>query len=56
MPNINTNYRKVVVKIKGNFVDNSSEDYKKIYSFIKKYGKHLNTIIGTITTKKEKLK
>lgn len=38
-PNINTNYRKAVVKIKGNFVEKSSGDYKKIYSFIKKYGK-----------------
>ena len=39
MPNINTNYRKAIIKIKGSFVDNLSGNYKKISSFIKNYGK-----------------
>ncbi len=37
-PNVNTNNRKVLLKINGSFVDNATGGYKNIYSFIRDYG------------------
>jgi len=37
-PNVNTNNRKILIKINGSFVDDKTGGYKSIYSFIRNYG------------------